>query len=197
MPTGYTEDIKNGISFETYAMNCARAFGACVDLRDDPGGGECIPTKFEPKNFYVDEITNIRSELLALRLMTPSEIEIHAAKDYDDKETRRIIRLKEIAELRAAYEAMLMKVNAWVAPTPEHAEYHKFMRQQIVDSIKFDCDTDYYSTPTIQLSGDEWLANKLKNLTDDLNYYIKMHDEDVKRAQDKTTWITALRVSLL
>lgn len=40
MPTGYTADIKDGIDFKTYAMNCARAFGACVMLRDEPGGGD-------------------------------------------------------------------------------------------------------------------------------------------------------------
>ena len=34
MPTGYTADIKDGIDFKTYAMNCARAFGARVMLRE-------------------------------------------------------------------------------------------------------------------------------------------------------------------
>lgn len=54
MPTGYTADIKDGISFETYAMNCARAFGACVSLRDKPSGGKVIPDAFEPSDLDVE-----------------------------------------------------------------------------------------------------------------------------------------------
>ncbi|KKK60691.1 hypothetical protein LCGC14_3021870, partial [marine sediment metagenome] len=30
MPTGYTACIKDGISFEKFVMQCARAMGACV-----------------------------------------------------------------------------------------------------------------------------------------------------------------------
>jgi hypothetical protein len=56
MPTGYTADIKNGISFKTFAMNCARAFGACVTLRDEPGGGDKIPEAFEASTYHAQQV---------------------------------------------------------------------------------------------------------------------------------------------
>ena len=36
MPTGYTDKIKDGITFKEYAMGCARAFGALITMRDNP-----------------------------------------------------------------------------------------------------------------------------------------------------------------
>ena len=42
MATGYTHAIEKGISFETFALTCARAFGACINLRDEPGS--TLPT---------------------------------------------------------------------------------------------------------------------------------------------------------
>lgn len=99
MPTGYTADIKDGIDFKTYAMNCARAFGACVMLRDEPGGGERIPDAFEPSDLFVryhlKAVEKARVELAALDAMTPAECERAAAKAWDDAETSRLMRLED------------------------------------------------------------------------------------------------------
>jgi len=38
MPSGFTSDIYDGkkITFKDFTLKCARAFGACIHLRDDP-----------------------------------------------------------------------------------------------------------------------------------------------------------------
>ena len=38
MPSGYTEGVASGkvTEFKEYALLCARAFGACISLRDEP-----------------------------------------------------------------------------------------------------------------------------------------------------------------
>lgn len=36
MPTGYTAAIKYGITFKEFALDCARNFGACISMRDEP-----------------------------------------------------------------------------------------------------------------------------------------------------------------
>jgi hypothetical protein len=119
MPTGYTADIKDGIDFKTYAMNCARAFGACVMLRDEPGGGERIPDAFEPSDYHLKAVEKARVELAALDAMTPAECERAAAKAWDDAETSRLMRLEDCRKLRAAYEAMLSKVQAWLTSSKQ------------------------------------------------------------------------------
>ena len=52
MPTGFTCDIKDGITFERFALNCARAFGALINMRDDSLDAE-IPDEIKPSDHHV------------------------------------------------------------------------------------------------------------------------------------------------
>lgn len=196
MPTGYTADIKDGISFKTFALNCARAFGACVELRDEPGGGDRIPESFAPSDYHTKALDKARSELAALEAMTPTDLERSAAKDYDDAETNRVMQLRAKADQKAAYEAMLAKVQAWVPPTEEHKGMHQFMGEQIIESIRFDCGGTYYDTPTVRLTGDAWAAQRRAALARDVEYHTDKHAEEVERAESRTAWVAALRASL-
>jgi monoamine oxidase len=196
MPTGYTADLKDGISFKTYALNCARAFGACVTLRDEPGGGENIPDEFTPSDYNAKAAQKARDELAALLNLTPDQRERRAAKAWDEAETSRLMRLEDKRKQREAYEAMLAKVNAWTPPTPEHAGLHEFMRTQIEQSIDFDCGGDYGKTPTPRLTGDQWSAQEAARLNRDIGYHEKEHAAECKRAADRTAWVRALRAAL-
>ena len=196
MPTGYTADIKDGIDFKTYAMNCARAFGACVELREEPSGGDRIPDSFVPSNYHLEAEAKARDEFAALAAMTPAECERAAAKAWDDAETHRLMRLQEIAAQRAAYEAMLEKVRAWVPPTDEHKGLHQFMAEQIIESIRFDCSGDYYAKPTARMTGSDWADKRRAELARDVAYHLKEHAAEVARADSRTAWVRALRASL-
>lgn len=192
MPTGYTADIKNGISFETFALNCARAFGACVTLRDESGGGEKIPDKFEPSDYHSERLEESRTALRDLELMTPEQCEIAAENDYADAESYRTARLNEIA----AYRAMLENVRAWNPPTADHAALHSFMREQIEQSIRFDCTNNYLAEPTVRLTGSQWKAERFAKLLKDQARHAEAYAEDVERAAQRTAWVQALRMSL-
>lgn len=196
MPTGYTADIKDGIDFKTYAMNCARAFGACVMLRDEPGGGDLIPDAFEPSDYHLKAVEKARGELAALEAMTPAECERAAAKAWDDAETSRLMRLADYRKQREAYEAMLAKAAAWKAPTPDHEGLRKFMCEQIEQSINFDCNESYCSAPTARLTGEAWAAAERARCVSDVQYHEKEHAGEVSRAATRTEWVRALRAAL-
>jgi hypothetical protein len=196
MPTGYTADIKDGIDFKTYAMNCARAFGACVMLRDEPGGGDRIPEAFAPRDYHLKAVEKARSELAALEAMTPAECERAAAKAWDDAETRRLMLLEDKRKQREAYEAMLAKAAAWKAPTPDHEGLRKFMCEQIEQSIDFDCGGDYGNTPTARLTGEAFAASERARCLRDVQYHEKEHAGEVSRAATRTEWVRALRAAL-
>lgn len=195
MPTGYTAAIADGIDFKTYAMNCARAFGALVELRDSPEAP--IPDEFKPSTYHADAITKARGNLTALQAMTEPERERAAAKAFDDAETRRAVRLQERRDLRRKYEAMLASVEAWAPPTPDHAQYHAFMRDQITESIKFDCsERDFFDEPKKPQAGAEWAAAREAELRRDVTYHEEEHAKEVRRAAERTAWVRALRQSL-
>jgi len=196
MPTGYTADIKDGITFATFAMNCARAFGACVMLRDEPGGGDKIPDAFEPSDYHAQQIEKAQAALAEFRALSPSQHMREASKAWGDAETQRIARLDEMRAQRKAYEDMLAKVKAWAPPTPEHDGLKEFMHSQIAQSIDFDCDESYYSTPTPRMTGEQWAARRLAMLERDLAYHQKEQAAEVERTSGRTAWVKALRASL-
>ena len=196
MPTGYTAAIKDGISFEKYAMDCARAFGACVDLREESGGGERIPEEFAPSDYHAKAAKKAHDELAELMALTREQCERRAAKAWDDAETRRVAMLDERSKLREAYEAMLAKVRAWTPPTPEHAGLHEFMRTQIEQSIDFDCGGSYGTEPTPRITGVEWADHEEARLKRAIAYHEKEHAGEVERAASRTAWVKALRNAL-
>jgi hypothetical protein len=75
MPTGYTADVQNGTVTELrdFALSCARAFGACIMMRDDPPGTP-IPDQFEPSSYYRIECEKAQAELSRLLTLTPAGI---------------------------------------------------------------------------------------------------------------------------
>ena len=196
MPTGYTADIKDGISFNTFAMNCARAFGATISLRDEGGGGEIIPEVFAPNDYHQKALAASREELQALESMTPMECSLKAAADYTAAENRRTERLRELDDLRQKYDDMLVCAESWTAPTPEHVGLKDFMVQQIKESIKWDCGTSYYDEPTKNQTALEWIEQAKAKAIRDIEYHKEQYAAEVKRTEDRNAWVAALRASL-
>lgn len=195
MPTGYTAAIADGIDFKTFLLNCARAFGACVMLRDEPGGGDKIPPEFTPSPYYAEALEKSRQRVIALSAMRAADQETAAAAAYaqaaDDFAERRNKRYS----LRAKYEAMLEQAKAWNPPTPEHVGLRDFMVSQIEESIKFDCDGSY-DKPPVRLTGPAWFAEEMERAQKSLAYDTKAHAEELARVADRNAWIKALRESI-
>jgi hypothetical protein len=197
MPTGYTAAIKDGIDFRTYAMDCARAFGACVMLRDEDGGGDKIPEAFAPSDYNAKALAKARADLAAVQAMSREDCALSAANAWQEHESYRLRVLAERADLRKKYETMLAEVKAWTPPTSEHFEFHKFMREQIEQSIVFDCSPDSsYLQPQPKQSGDAWRAKVVARLLRDIEYHERQNAEEIDRTRQRNQWIAALRESL-
>ena len=196
MPTGYTAAIKDGIDFQSFTLDCARNFGACITLRDEPNGGKAIPDAFEPSDYHLRALQEAISKLSELAAMPAEDCEHAAKRDWEQEKARVTQRIEEKRNLLAAYRSMLDKVNAWTPPSPEHEGLKKFMREQIEESIRFDCDTSYLGESVILLSGDQWLARQIASCNKDLDYHKKEHVLEVERTAERTRWVQQLRDSL-
>jgi hypothetical protein len=194
MPTGYTADIPKGITFKQYALNCARAFGALIMMRDDPADAP-IPQKFEPSNHYDKTINETKEKLEKLNGLSSKELAKVCDEYYQMEAERYSKRMRETAELREKYEAMLEQAKAYEPPTPEHEEYAKFLVTQIEESIRFDCSTDYYTEP-VKYKPAVWLRMQVKELQRTLDYYIDAKEKDIDRTNKRNEWVDALRKSL-
>ena len=126
MPTGYTADIEKGISFKEYALRCARAFGACIEMRDDPND-KPIPEKFEVSDYHTKALAAAKRKLAEVTKMSIADCEKRAEKEYNQRTKEHNETISKKLALKKKYEDMLAEVRAWKIPSPEHTEFAKFM----------------------------------------------------------------------
>ena len=192
MATGYTHDLPP--TLKAFALRCARAFGALIEMRDEALDAK-IPTTFKPDPYRRDRAAEILAEIKAVEAWDARAAEAAAQADaaqaiaaWDRAGTVR-------RDMAAKYDAMLAKVNAWSPPTKDHMELKRFMREQLVDSRKFDCGPSTWPRPVAK-SGAEFKVERLAKLRKDEAYHREEYARDVARAAERTAWVKALRESL-
>lgn len=198
MPSGYTADIAKGITFKQYAMNCARAFGACIDMRDDPSDTP-IPDEFKPSDYHSKRMVESHAKIAKLKSMTVAECKSEAKSEYEETLRYHKDAIKKDVALKRKYEAMLVDVEKWSPPTKEHEGLKKFMREQIEESIKFDCSGNYHQDAIDglkQLSGKAWRKNQIDQCLKSIASDFKSQKAESERAASRTLWVRHLRNSL-
>lgn len=194
MPTGYTCSVVDGkiTEFPDFALSCARAFGALIMMRDDPMDAP-IPEEFEPSTKYYDErLAADKKRLGEIQAMTNADADTSALEAH---RTAMASRSKYLAdrEIEAGrLNAMLAKVRAWTAPTPDHVEMKKFM----IDQLTISLPGDYAPSIPALLDGPTWRQQEIDRLADSIVYSQKEITKEVERARNRTEWVKALRTSL-
>lgn len=194
MPTGYTATLYDGEQdFETFAMECARAFGALVTLRDEPNA--LIPDKFEPSDYNRQQAEIAEGMIADIEAWTPEQADEKAREMHKAQMTVWRRDEDERNERKARYEAMLVQVEAWEPPTPEHVEMKKFMADQLRQSIDFDC-RGYDQLKPERHTGSIYKEKRLAEERRRLERAREAMREEEERARKRTEWVRALRRSL-
>lgn len=142
MPSEYTNIIgkKDGVTFQEFAMRCARGMGACIMMRDESLDAP-IPERFKPSAYHTDRLKEAENEVARLELMRDDEIKTECETEF----ARAVAAVNETNErsaaLQAKYNKMLADVMAWDPPTKDHDGLKRFMVDQIEESARFDCHT--------------------------------------------------------
>jgi len=196
MPTGYTNQIANGISFNDFIMSCARAFGELIMMRDEPHDAE-IPKKLEPSDYHLNQIIETKTRLTAAKSMDIMMSIEEARTSYDKQVVNNEESIASKKSLKQKYEDMLKKVSVWEPPSKDHNNLKSFMRDQIEESIKFDCDLDYYEKhKPVLLTGKQWKDQEISLLEESLEYHTEEYAKELKRVSDSNLWLQQLRDSL-
>jgi len=198
MPTGYTSDISKGISFKQYALSCARAFGACIEMRDDPAD-KPIPSEFKPSGYHKQQFNSANKRLKKLKAMSVEDCVKKAKAEHQKSVKYHQDAIKKDADLKSKYEAMLAEVDAYTPPSQDHVEFKKFMHDQIVSSIEFDCMGDYHQNAIKELRllpGSKWRIAEIAKCRKDIAYHTKEQEKENKRAAGRTQWVQQLRKSI-
>lgn len=196
MPTGYTAKLYEGKpqTFEEFALAAAHGLGALVEFRDSSMDAP-IPV-FRVSEYAAERVERARQALDEIRghdlawwvRRQRDEVESIAKAEREADERR--------AALRARYEEMLARVEAWVPPTSEHVGLKDFMRDQLRTSIQFDAPErreSWVPKPrTVTEYRDQLMEARERELRDALDALLA---EQI-RVRERNGWVDDLFVSL-
>ena len=192
MPSGYTADIAKDISFNDFVLQCARAFGATITLRDDPLSPD-IP-EFKPGSYHTKGLASAQTRLFELTEMCETS-KIRDAAKYNTKNYENFLNVEAAdMDLRDKYETMLQKVESWQPPTTSHTELKEFMIKQLNDSIEWDCS--YARETPVPLTAEEWYFNEIEITTKNIVYHTEEYVKEIKRVKERNAWVKDLKESL-
>jgi hypothetical protein len=193
MATSYTAKLSSGEqSFEEFALGCAHAFGALIDLRYK-GVDAPVPEEIKPSRYHEAQISKARTRLAEVQEWTEMDAEVRAQTAYKEAASQYEKSLAENSARRSRYDAMLEKVRSYAPPTPDHEGLKAFMVEQLESSRKFDL---YEPNPVFAQTGAEFKADAIARAERDIKYHEKENREEIDRAASRTAWIVALRESL-
>ena len=196
MPTGYTADVGDGkvTEFRDFALRCARGMGALIMMRDDPMDAP-IPDEFKPSMHCLEVAEETDAEIRELEDADSESLAAMAEADFTESFVQWTQRRLNRKQQQQRYETMLGKVYSYQPPSPEHEGFKDFMREQLAESIRFDCSGQFDDRPQ-RLSAKEWKEKKLQELRQRRESSHKMHLEEVERTASRNLWIKQLRESL-
>jgi hypothetical protein len=203
MPTGYTAGIIDGKinTFQDFAKQCMRAFGACIHMRDedyDKNYEPRLPSDYHLKRIEkskeeIARINSISDEDLILTRKVEIETEIKRCKDSISKQKKN----------RNALLSIKSDIQDWTPPTSEHVGIKDFMLEQIKVTIEGDCDPRYYlkeikelQSKLIFLDAKDERRRMLELENSRIEYGKVEYEKEVKRCNDANKWITDLLDSI-
>lgn len=196
MPTGYTAKLmESGQTFQDFVMQCARAFGACVTMRDDDMDAP-IPEEFKPSDYSVKRLAEAEDELPRLQAMNDFEmVSFGECKKADSLLSSEKWLAKE-NEQNKRLEEMEASVNRWTPPSADHAGLKDFMIRQIRVSKNSTGYIERSMAETRAKSPMAFYREAVVNAKRDIEYHTKSQAEEVERAKSRTEWVRKLRSSL-
>lgn len=195
MPTGYTSSIEDGISFEKFVLQCSRAFGALIMMRDEPTDAP-IPDEFLPSDYHLKEAEKAKTKYHMLNYFSIDSAQERIKKEYEEAMKEWDDRVRHKLNLKLKYEQMLDKVRDWEPPTSEHYGLKEFMIQQITESIKWDCEIYEQYKPVLETNAVKWIDEQKAKHLKDLEYHEAEYAKEVDRSKNRTEWVRALKKSL-
>ena len=196
MATGYTqviEDSATPISFRSFALRCAGAFGALISIRDNSLDSP-LPEKIVPEPYYEKLLTEAKADLADLLARSDDEWRtVRAAEARRVADQNESYRMKH-TEAIARYRDMRAAVVAWQPPTPEHDGMKTFMLEQIDSSARWIGDLYQSKLPTADLG--QYKRQAIADASDRVTSRSKAVEEEFERARNRNEWLQALVRSL-
>ena len=179
-------------------MICARNFGACISMRDEPLDTP-IPEKFEESKHYLKKYNEAVSDLNHYCNASNEELASQYQTEMTKEKKYYTDKIEELENLSKSFSRLIDQANAWNPPSDDHSSLKDFMVNQLTESKNVDCNLSFYKERLTELFDTNytvWLQNKIKEAEKDVAYYKKQISKDEDVYASRNLWIKQLRGSL-
>lgn len=199
MPTGYTAFIEDGTitTAKDFIMLCARAFGVCINMRDEPLS-KPIPEEFKLDTYHVKEIEKAKTKLEQIEAMTNEEIQKQCDEEYNKRIAERIGIKEYRKRMREKYEKVLNGIKKWNPPTQDHEGLKKFAIEQIEMCLPdYNGNTYFDGIENVEKETvDGWRKRNIESCNDDIKYHKNKWNIEITKWKERNKWLRDLRESI-
>lgn len=196
MPTGYTDRILKGCTFEEFVWGAARGMGALIMMRDDSMDAP-IPERFEPStSYYEQSLGRAKTDLVRFEKLSDEDFAEEAQADLEAARKEREEYVAKKTKDLELYKAMREKIEAWEPPSEIHEGFKEFMLEQISGSIKFDCGHMDDVVDESQYEPSLYRTRRIARAKRDIEYNTEQLAGELERTKDRNEWLSQLRDSV-
>ena len=189
MPTGYTSVLYEGEreqTFEDFALRCARGFGSFIYQRDESLDEPPRLPSLDEESYYPRALASAEDELRYWKNLDGAELERVVEETYKSNLLQWEKSVIERAKRKSRYESMLNKVRDWEPPTSDHAEFKKFMIDQLEQSLDFDCGSEY-SMPE-RVSAEDYRKQQIDSIKHMISFYEEQLEKRKEQIENARQW---------
>ena len=197
MPTGYTAGIIDGeiTTFEQFATQCTRAFGATIHMRDNPMDSPYEPRT--PSDYHTNSIQSKRERLEEIESMSDEKIvedfNTQLGEDLKYHQTK----MEEDKRNLEKLNSMLESAKSWVPPTEDHQPFRNFMIEQVESTIKVDGDPSYHVNKMVGIKKQmeeginpkEYREETIQEIKSQISYHETEYQKELVRCKDSNDWM--------
>ena len=197
MPTGYTAGIIDGeiTTFEQFATQCTRAFGATIHMRDNPMDSPYEPRT--PSDYHTNSIQSKRERLEEIESMSDEKIvedfNTQLGEDLKYHQTK----MEEDKRNLEKLNSMLESAKSWIPPTEDHQSFRNFMIEQIESTIKVDGDPSYHTNKMVEIKKQmeeginpkEYREETIQEIKSQISYHETEYQKELVRCKDSNDWM--------
>lgn len=196
MPTGYTEGIINGTtkSFEDFAKQCMRAFGATIHMRDD-----CFDTEYTPRvpsDYHIAALKKAKEARKELKKMSDKDLIAHRRKELKEDRKRYFKYVTTADNIKQKLEVYLTRAKNYMPPAKEFLKIKEFMIDQLVETIKHDGNSTYYKDKIEKIDFELKTLDPIiiaihyfEEINWQIKYHTKEHKAELKRCEESNKWV--------
>jgi hypothetical protein len=204
MPTGYTQKVLDGASFEEFALETSTAFSYMARGMSESSklANGPLPDleKLARNSYHGKEVAKAEKQLRSVLKMSFTQAARKAREEYEEEKKQLQEGLARISADAFALDKMVKQVLAYKAPDTERHKAHKdYMLDQLKKTIEQDTDTSYYNDRLAELrplTGRQWKKKAIVDAKHDIEYHSKEAAKDAERLKDDVDFIAGLRTAL-